>query len=202
MQPSQKESSQKSSLALGSFKIFAGTGINLDLVAYAQEQRYLNNGAGLEGSGLKNVGSSIAAEAGIGLGDLKVNERGGLYAEYVALVGQDLADHVLFNELEAVGKNIGTDGDLVIGLGIHEIVQIAVIVQVFHVLALNISLFEFVSGVESSFNNGSGYDVLHLGTHESGTLTRFNMLEFYDLHDLAVHLESYSVSEIAGRKHL
>ena len=41
----------------------------------------------------------------------------------------------------------------------------------------------------------------HLGADESGALAGLNVLELDDLHNLAVHLESYAVAEIAGGNH-
>ena len=52
-------------LSLGAAQILAGAGIDLDLVALVDEQRHLDLSAGLDGSGLGDVGSSVASEAGL-----------------------------------------------------------------------------------------------------------------------------------------
>ena len=54
-----------------SFKIFAGSGIDLDNVAFVNEYRNLNLSTGFNGSGLGNVGSGVAANAGFGSGNLE-----------------------------------------------------------------------------------------------------------------------------------
>ena len=56
-------------ILLGAAQILAGTGVDLDLLALVDEQGDTDNSAGLQGSGLGDVGSGIAADTGLGLGD-------------------------------------------------------------------------------------------------------------------------------------
>ena len=62
-----------------------------------QEQGDSNLGACLKCGGLCDVGGCIAAEAGLCLCDDQVDKQGGLQAEDVALVGQDLYNRVLLD---------------------------------------------------------------------------------------------------------
>ena len=80
-------------------------------------------------------------------------------------------------------------------------VQIAVVVAVLHLAALDESLLELGGGVERSLGHAAGDDVSHLGADESGTLAGLNVLELNDLHNLAFHLEGHAVTEIAGGNH-
>ena len=56
-----------------------------------------------------------------------------------------------------------------------------------------------IKGDSAAFaiGDGTGDDVLHLRADKGSALSGLHMLEFHHLHDLAVHLESLTVSEIA-----
>ena len=84
--------------------ILAGSGVDPDLVAGVDEEGHLDLSAGLYGRGLGSVGSGIALDAGLGVGNFKNYEVRRLYAENLALIGKDLSDFVFLNELEVVGK--------------------------------------------------------------------------------------------------
>src|SRR5699024_5111539 len=126
--------------------------------------------------GLQGVGSGVALEAGLGLGDLELDEVGDFDAENLALVGQQLADLVLLAELEVVGHIGSVDRDVVVGLVVHEVVQIAVSVAVGHFLALDERLGELGGGVVAGFGNSAGDDILGLGAHESSALAGLDVL--------------------------
>ena len=85
------------------------------------------------------------ADARLGLGDGQFDEVGDLDAEHLALVAQQLAHFVLLAELEVVGHVAGVDGDVVVGLVVHEVVQVAVLVAVGHLTALDERLGELGS---------------------------------------------------------
>ena len=122
--------------------------------------------------------------ARISLGNFQLNKVGRLYAEYVALIGQNLNFHVLLNELECRTQLGAIDRLLLIGLHVHEVVQIAVAVQILHILALDISGRILISRVERTLYHCASDNILILGADESGTLTRLNVLEFDNLYTL------------------
>jgi hypothetical protein len=185
--------------ALYTLKIFAGTGVYLNYIAFVNKNRYSDNSAGFNSCVLGNVGSGVALYAGFGFGDLKFNEHGRFNRENTALVGKQTALVTFLNELKAIGKLIAVKRNLIKGLHIHKVVKIAVAIGIFHILLFNGSGRELCGGVERCFNNGTGDNVSHLGTNESRTFTGFNVLEFNNLHYLSIHFESKAVSEIACR---
>ncbi len=164
----------------------------LDALAALDEEGHLDLGAGLDGGGLGGVGGGVAGEARIGLGDLELHEEGGLHIKDLALVGVDGALHVLLDELEVVAQDGTVNRLLLIGLGVHEVVEAA---------AVDGGVLKFCGGVEGSFGDGAGDDVLHLGADKGRALAGLDMLELDDLHDLAVHLKGNAVSEIACSDH-
>ena len=104
-----------------------------------------------------------------------------------------------FDKLEAVPQNVLVQRGHIEGLRIHEVVQVAVVIAVLGVLALHGAVFKLGTGVEGLLTDGAGHYVLVLGTHESGTLAGFDVLEVHNQHGLAVHLEHNTLTEIACR---
>ena len=184
-----------------SFEILSGSGVDADNIALVDEERNLDLGSGLDGRRLGRTGRGIAADAGLGSGNLKSNEHGRLDGKYVSVVGSDLAHVVLLHELEVCGELVGVERKLLEGLHVHEVVEIAVVVEILHLAAVDARVLEFVGGVEGRFGDRTGDHVLELGANECCTLARLNVLEFDDLHDLSVHVEGYTVFEIACYYH-
>ena len=75
------------------------------MVALVDEQGDADLSTGLDGSGLQGVGSSVALDARLGLGDFQLDEVGDLNAEDLALVAQQLAQLVLLAELALTGMS-------------------------------------------------------------------------------------------------
>ena len=89
----------------------------------------------------------------------------------------------------------------IIGLLVHKVVQVAVVVAVLHVLLLHIRILKLGRGVKGGLGHSAGDDILHLGAHESSALSGLYVLEFHDLHNLAVHLKGNAIPKFAGRNH-
>ena len=81
-------------------------------------------------------------------------------------------------------------------------VQIAILVGVGDLFALDESLRELSGGVVAGLNDRAGDDVLGLGAHESSALAGLDVLELNDLKDLAVLLKGDAVAEFACRNHI
>ena len=92
-------------------------------------------------------------------------------------------------------------GDLLVGLGVHEVVQAAVLVQVLHLTALDEGGGELIAGVVALLGHGTGDHILGLGAHEGSALTGLNMLELHNLEHVAVLFKSYAIAKIACRNH-
>ena len=153
--------------------------------------------AGLDDCRLGGIGRGIALDARLGGSDGQLDEERRLDAEDIALVGQHLDDLLLLDEIERIADDVLADRDLLIGLHVHEVEQVAVVVAVLHILALDKSGRELCSRVEGCFNHSAGDDVLVLGTDERCALARLNVLEFENLNNLTVHFKGHAVAKIA-----
>ena len=174
-------------LTLAALQVLAGAGVDADAVAGVDEQGHLDLRARLQNGGLGDVGSGVALDAGVRLGDLQLHKVRRLHAEHAALVGHDFAGHVLLDKLEVVPQDILVDGGHLIALHIHEIVQVSVIVAVLHVLAIHKGLLKLGGGVEGGLSDGAGDDVSHLGAHKGCALAGLDVLELHHLHHFAFH---------------
>ena len=187
---------------LCALQILAGSGVNTNHVALVDEERHTDHSTGLQSRVLGGTGSGITAHAGFTIRDLKLYEHRGLYCEYLILVGVDLAGHFFLDKLQAVTDDVFSKRNLLKGLGVHEVIQIAVVVEILHFLPVDTCILILIGGGEGLFHNGTGDDVAQLGTNERCTLTRLYVLEFDDLHNLTVHIERDTVFEIACYYHI
>ena len=93
------------------------------------------------------------------------------------------------------------DGDIVVGLVIHEVVQITVSIAVGDVLALDERLGELCGGVVAGLHHRAGDDVLGLGADKGRALAGLHVLELNDLKNLAVLLKGHAIAKLACRNH-
>ena len=117
-------------------------------------------------------------------------------------IGKDLADHIFLNEFEIVAELGRVYGNLLVGLGIHKVIKSAILIEVFHFLALNISGGEFFGGIKGALNDRACNNISDLGSYECSALTGFYMLKLNNLVNITVHLECDAVSEISGSNHM
>ena len=188
-------------IGLCSADVFTGSGVDLDFVAFVDEERNFNLRAGFNGCRFGNVGCGIAFNAGVGFGYFKSYEVRSFKTENFAFVRKNTANVFFFAEFEGIAEKSFFDRDKFIGIGIHEVIKVAVGVAVAHFFSLDKCGGEFIGRVESALNNCAGNDVSDFGTDESRAFAGFYVLEFDDLINITVIVKSNTVSEIACRNH-
>ncbi len=188
--------------SLRSGKILAGSGVDLDLVADVAEQRNADLCAGLNNRGFGCTGCSVALEAGLGIGNLQLDKHRGLNCKGIVVVRIDLDHVVLFDELHVVADNILTKRNLVERLCVHEGIEIAILIQILILLAVDPCLREFLRRTESSLCNTAVNNIFQLGSYERSTFAGLNMLELNDLENAAVFFNRNAIPEITCRNHI
>ena len=103
---------------------------------------------------------------------------------------------VLLDELEAGVENVLVDRRHFERLRIHKIIQVAVVIGIVHLSALDVSGGILVVRVERRLGNAAGDDIAHLDADKGCTLAGLDVLELDDLHHLAVHVKRNAVPEI------
>ena len=92
-------------------------------------------------------------------------------------------------------------GQLLVSLCVHKVIQVTIVVEILHLLCFNVSGGILVGGAEGSFENRTCHDVLKAGTYERGALTGLNVLKIDDGPDLSVYFYGYALPEIASHDH-
>src|SRR5699024_11358959 len=106
---------------------------HLDGRAGGDEQGHLDGGPGLHRGGLGPTGGAVALHTRVGLDDLQLDGGGHLDVERIALVGGHRGPGVLQQVALVVTDDRVRDGDLVVGVDVHEDGRFAVIVEVLHI---------------------------------------------------------------------
>ena len=107
----------------------------------------------------------------------------------------------LEHEISCLANGLGRHVGLLIGLDVHEDVALAVLVRVLHITTVNSGGLHLETGVEGLIDSFAGQDVLDLGTHEGGPLTRLDVLELDHLPQLAFEIEHQAVLQVVRRCH-
>ena len=155
----------------------AGAGIDLDALALVEVHRDLDNGTGIDGRGLVGTLDGIALSARNGLGDLGDDEHRRVYAHELLLGVEQLAGIVLAKPLGVVTHKVGRNGNLLVGLIVHEDVVGAVVVEILHLLGEQLDALELGAGVASLLDYATGLDVLGLVADKSAALAGLDVLE-------------------------
>ena len=88
----------------------------------------------------------IAGEARVGLDDLQVDRGGQLDADGFALVALKRQDHAVNQEIRGVAEQRCGQHRLLIGLNIHEVVQVAVVIQILNIGVIQADVLHAAAG--------------------------------------------------------
>ena len=95
----------------------------------------------------------------------------------------------------------GDDVDLVVGLGVHEHVGLAVVVEVGHRPLVDVRGVDLDVGVERLVDDLARQHVLELGPHDGPALAGLVVLEPDDGPQLSVEVEHHAVLQVVRRGH-
>ena len=167
-------------------------------VALGHEQRHLHDEAGLERGRLLRAGGRVAGEAGIGLGHLQVDGHRQLDAQHLALVRVVEDVGVLLEVARVVAERGGRHRELLVGLGIHEVVRVAIGVEVLRLAGLDARPRPAGAGLEGALDDVALAHVLHLHADLRRAASHLDVAPVEDLHELAVELDDDALLDVAG----
>src|SRR5262245_13304580 len=179
-------------------QVLAAPRIHLDHVTLVEEERNLDHGAGLERRRLRAASGCVAADAGIRLGDLQLDEVRQLDGDGVAVDEEDLDLGVLLEEVACLADVLRRERDLGIGVEVHEVVGV-VLVGVLHAFLVEIDQLDLLTRAEGVVDDAPEFHVLQLGPHEGAPLAGLDVLEVDDAVRLAVELDLQPLLEFCGR---
>ena len=93
------------------------------------------------------------------------------------------------------------DGNLVKSLLVHELVVVTVMIEVLVGTTFYTHVFQFLTDVETAFQNVTVHHVFQLSAHESITFSRLYMQEVDTEIQLAVHTDASSDFNVLGINH-
>src|SRR5215510_7454832 len=176
-------------------QVVPAPGVDLHDVTLVEEERHLDHRSRLEGGRLVAAGGRVAADARVGLHDLELEEVGQLHGDGAAIDEQDVDLRVLLEEVAGIAHLVGGQGDLIVGLQVHEVIAL-VLVQVLHVLLLEVHQLDLLPRAEGVVDDPSLPHVLELGAHEGAALAGLDVLEVDDAVGLPVELDLQALLEL------
>ena len=182
--------------------VAAVAGIDFDRVAFIHEQRNTYLGASLYSGGLEGVGGCIAFDTGLGICDLEhsldrhFSEKNGISR----CIAHNLHGVAFFHEV-GTGNELLVDGNLLVGLVVHEDIIATVGVKILIWAALHSHVLEFLANVEAAFENSAVNHVLKLCAHESIAFAGLYVEEFHAEIKTAVHADAGAVLDVLSVNH-
>ena len=140
----------------------------------------------------------VALQARLGVGDLQLDGRGHVDVERVAIVQSDGGDLVLQKVVLGLADHVLAEVELVVGVGVHEHVRLAVVVQVLHLATVDLRGLHLRVRIEGAVDDLAAEHVLELAAHDSVALAGLVVLEPDHGPQLAVDVEDHAVLEVVG----
>src|SRR5436190_15189341 len=184
---------------LGARHVAARARVHADALALLDEQRHLDDRAGLQRRRLRAAaGDRVPTHPRVGLADLQVDRArqlnvGGLLVDeqHIDLAARRASAQRLADA--ALGH-----GDLLVGLHVHEVRIAAVGVEELHLARLGAHRAELLPRSERAVDYVAVAGAPELGAHERPALAGLDVLELEHLEDRAVDLDVVAVAKLVG----
>src|SRR5262245_62072229 len=134
---------------LGSLDVRAGAGVDADHVPLVDERRHLHHEPGLHLGRLADVRDGRALDRGLGLHHLHRHVERQVDADRAALVELDPDLDVRDQVRDGVAEHVVGEPDLLEGLVVHEVVHVAVLVEVLHLRLVQDRALDHVDRAEA-----------------------------------------------------
>ncbi len=157
--------------------ISPGAGVDLDLVAFLDKGRDLQDIARLHRHRLAVGTGGIALGPGISLGHHQVDKHGQADIDGPVLKEEDLHIHIIGHVIDIVAQMILVNDDLLVIIGIHEVILVLLTVEILHLPLFQLRLFKLVIGAIGLDQLVAGDHVSHLAAIEGLTLSRLGELK-------------------------
>ena len=183
--------------------VAAVAGVHTYDLALVDEQRHADLGTGLQSSRFEGVGSGVAFQTRLGIGDSQLYLGRQLSKEdrFRRSVRNNLAGHSLFQEIHT-GNEVVSDRHLLEALVVHEDVVGTLFVKELIRAALYANILQLLSDIEAALQYAAIYYIFEFNTHNRVSFTRFYVQELdYEI-QTAVHADTYAVFDVLTVDHM
>jgi hypothetical protein len=137
-----------------------------------------------------------------GRGDLQLDALGKHDVHRSAVVGLDAHAHVRAQKARAAAEDAAREGNLLEGVGVHEIAVVAVGVEVLPAGALEPDALEPLVGPEAPLDHRAAAELLELRVHRAGELAAAGMvLRAENLAKASLEADYHPGTEVGGGDH-
>ena len=179
--------------------VLARAGVDFHHLPLVQEQGHFHDRTGAEGGGLAAAGGGVALESRVGIDYFQLDKIGRGDRQRRTVVEGHLADILLLQPLGGIPHGVGVRLVLLVGARLHEVPELAVAVQVFHVPVHDIRAFQRLAGLEGALPDPAGFQVAQLDPVERLPLARLDEFVFDDAARLPLQHHLESPPEFIGR---
>lgn len=190
-------------LCLYSADVGSVAGVNLDELAFVDEERHSYFRAGFDCGGFEGVGGCVAFKSRFGICDFEYGLDGHLGEEhgFGGCVSHDFHCVALFHVCRA-GDEFFVDGNLLECLVVHEDIVVAIGVEVLERAALDSHVLKLLADVEAALEYAAVDNVLELGAHKGVAFAGLHVKEFYTEVEAAVHAYAGAVFDVLSVDHI
>ena len=174
---------------------------DLDDLAFLDEERNLNNETRLEGRRLLNVARSITFDTVSALYNLEGDGRGKIDGERTILDEENIHLAARSQIILHVTELLGSEFDLLEGLGIYERIGAAINVAKFKLTTICRQHFDRVCRGKALVQSLAVAEVAHLDLHKSAEVARRAMLGLHDEVSLVVELDYLAFADVVCCRH-
>src|SRR5579863_108903 len=180
-------------------QIHAFRRIHLDLLAFIDEGRHLHHQASLRLGCLGNTRGSRALKSRLSFHHREDHCLWQLNPHRLAIKELDFDLEVRRQVIHGVAQNfLGQVGLLEVG-GVHEVVAIAVGVQEFHLLLVDVDFLDGIRRAEAVLEHGAGAQIAQFGLNEGAQVAGSTVLDAKNGMQIIVMLDDHAGAKLGRR---
>lgn len=189
-------------LLLGAFQVGARRGVHANHLSGFDKLGDLHDEARFNFRGLRGARRRRPLHSGLRFHDREVHGLGQLHSHGPPFVEVHLEADVGDQIVDGLSERLLVEVSLLVGLGVHEVVEVAVAVQVFHFLLVQVRRFDAVFGAEPVLQLGAGLQVAQGRLHHSPPVSRGDVQQLHDPAEVPVVDDDHSRFELSGVDHV
>src|SRR5439155_1507696 len=178
--------------------IFAGFGVDPNLVPLVDEGRHLNDEAGFERGRLDLRARRRALDSRRRLLDEEIDGGRQLDSDRFDVVELDANDRVGHEIVDRLAQRFVRDVDLLVGRRVHEVIMVGVVVQILHLALVERRALDVLLSAEFLVRERQRPDVAQPRLNVGSLVARRQMVQIEDTEQVGSQLDEHAFSETRG----